>query len=60
MTDEEKPLSPAMVSALRVVARMKGDSGFAWDLVLNEGSRDDRFAPQAEADLQQGWKPAGR
>ena len=26
MTDEEKPLSPAMVSALQAVARMKGNS----------------------------------
>jgi hypothetical protein len=57
MTD--KPLSPAMISALQAVSRMKGDSAIAWSAVPTEGERDDRYAPAADPP-QQGWKPAGR
>lgn len=32
MTDE--PLSPAMMSALQAVARMKGDSVIAWPVLV--------------------------
>ena len=61
MTEEtEKPFSPAMVSALRAVARMQGNSTIAWRELSDEKQRDDRYAPIAEPLRQQGWKPKER
>lgn len=47
MTDEEKPFSPAMMSALLAVSRMKGDSTMPWLLLLAEEQADDRRCPAA-------------
>lgn len=53
MTDEAQPLSMAMKSALQAVARMKGDSVVVWSIVPAVAERDDRFAPDKEAEPYQ-------